>query len=109
MVRSRRLLVALRAGLSTYLGLTLLLTAVMTAFWAGQTEFPGHSHPPGTEDHVHDLREVGLSGTPAFALTVVIVALPVVAVVVLRLPNPVLRVLRARVDCARAPPAASFS
>lgn len=100
---------ALRAGFAAYLATTLLITTVFTAYWASHSEFPGHSHPPGTPDHVHQMHEVGLSGTLALVLTVVIIALPVVAVAIVRLLNPVVQVLRVRVDCARAPPAASFS
>ncbi len=100
-----RLSAALRAGLATWLGMMLLLTTVMTAYWAGQNEFPGHSHPPGTPDHVHQLKEVGISGTLSFVLVVVTVTLPAV-IRALQLNEGRLHVAtRHCSDCARAPPA----
>ena len=98
---------AVRAGLAAWLGTTLLLTTVLTAFWAGQTEFPGHTHPPGTPDHVHQLKEVGISGTLAFVLAVMAVSLPVQRREAEISRGLVAQVRRHAVNCARAPPCAS--
>lgn len=49
---------ALRAGGLAYLAAQMVVALAAFTAWAGETEFPGHQHPWGTEDHVHGLDEV---------------------------------------------------
>lgn len=51
---------ALRAGAAAHFICTLLLLFVSLPSWAARTDFPGHQHPEGTSEHVHNLQQVGL-------------------------------------------------
>lgn len=88
----------------SYFGATLAITTILTAFWASQTEFPGHSHAPGTPDHVHQMKEVGLTGALAFVLALVLTALPVARAPKTSVPGWIRTSSRFRANCARAPP-----
>lgn len=56
---------AIGLGTAAYLTTTLLVLFVAMPVWAGQNEFPGHAHPTGTPDHVHNLNQVGLLSVAA--------------------------------------------
>lgn len=94
---------ALRAGGLTVLCTALVVTLVVVTSWAGQTEFPGHVHPWGADDHVHGLYEV----FGAWAAPLAAVALPRLPEPVVRVLVPVLVLVRAaagRAPMSRAPP-----
>lgn len=54
---------AIKLGASAYLISTLVVLLLSLPVWAGQSEFPGHAHPGGAPDHVHNLNQVGLLST----------------------------------------------
>jgi|SRR5690606_3891702 len=69
--------IALRAGSVAYLAATLVVALLLSSYWAGHTNFPGHQHPAGTPEHTHALFQiVGAPSVPAPT----IVAKPLVAV-----------------------------
>lgn len=73
----RLFLTALRAGLLAWLSATLLIVLALTPWWAAQSEFPGHEHPPDTPDHVHQLQEVGAEQAFSTVVTAVMITLVV--------------------------------
>ncbi len=96
-------LAALRAGGLAALCASVVVTLVVVTAWAGQTEFPGHSHPWGGDDHVHGLYEV----IGAWAAPLAAVALPRTPELVVSLLLPVLVLVKALAGLAprsRAPP-----
>lgn len=52
------LLIALRAGFVAHQVAALLVVFTLAPWYAAHSEFPGHEHPPGTEEHVHGLEQV---------------------------------------------------
>lgn len=104
MFAGARLVESLRAGFVAYLTTTLLLTTVLTAYWAAHMEFPGHDHAPGAEDHVHELLEVGLSAAVPNSVTLVVIILPILLVRSIPVISRICRSWPERVNCARAPP-----
>lgn len=97
---------ALRAGLLAQLAASLVLTLVLLTAWAGQSEFPGHQHPWGGEEHVHGLSQViGAWAAPQAPLALPRPQMPAAWVRVLILQ--VLAVLVLGAHRSRAPPAAA--
>lgn len=103
-VRGNQLSTAITAGAATLIAAALAVVLFLAPVFAGETNFPGHQHPPGTPDHIHTLEQaaVALGVFEAFVVFIV-----VVFVAELRLPmryeNPANEV-RYGVPMARAPP-----
>lgn len=87
----------------------LAVVLFLAPMFAGETNFPGHQHPPGTPDHIHTLEQaaVALSLFEAF-----VVFITVVYVAPLRLPvsytNPTSEP-RYDMPLVRAPPAFPYA
>lgn len=49
---------ALRAGAAAFLSTTLFVGLLISSYWAGHTNYPGHQHPEGTPEHTHTIIQV---------------------------------------------------
>ncbi len=105
---SPRWKVALRAGFVSYAIASLVIVLALAPFWAGQNEFPGHTHPPGTPDHTHLIQDVTGSLAAADVLSAVSVVVPLV-LPALPLPAPSIKTRRLRgANLSRGPPPSAF-
>ena len=101
-MNTRRLTLALRAGVSAYAALVLLSALLASPFGANHQDF-GHSHPSHTAAHVHSLQSF-LGGTAAVPAAPLRLALALVSVLPL-LSSQTLKIqLARRYFASRAPP-----
>lgn len=107
--RGSRLMPALRAGLLTQLITTFLVMLALGPYHAAHSEFPGHEHPPGTPDHVHNLEMVTGWMTISHALVVILISLPVVGFLFLPPVSWLARARRLRVNGSRSPPVSAWN
>lgn len=104
MKRVAQLLPALKAGLAAQLIATFLVMLAIGPYHAAHTEFPGHEHPPGTPDHVHNLEMVTGWMVGSHALVVILTVLPVVGFAFMLPGSWLAQATRPRVNGSRSPP-----
>ena len=104
--RADQLLTALKAGLTAQLIATFLVMLAIGPYHAAHTEFPGHEHPPGTPDHVHNLEMVTGWLVVSHALVIILNSLPVVGFAFIQPDSWLPQAARPRVNGSRSPPAA---